>query len=130
MNFYDVLGISRDSTSREIKKAYYDLSKKYHPDKNIHSEDKFKGITEAYEVLSDVHKRMIYDQQIEPMDMMLYNPRWNMNSMFNFSVPMNTNVSSESISISTIIENGVQKTKKVITKNGKTKVEEYEKKLN
>ena len=53
-----------------------------------------------------------------------------MNSMFNFSVPMNTNVSSESISISTIIENGVQKTKKVITKNGKTKVEEYEKKLN
>lgn len=64
-DFYDVLGVSRSSTKAEIKKAYYKLAKQYHPDANKDDKtaaDKFKEVTEAYEVLSDDDQRQRYDQ--------------------------------------------------------------------
>eukprot|EP00300_Choanocystis_sp_HF-7_P010961 c17238_g1_i1.p1 GENE.c17238_g1_i1~~c17238_g1_i1.p1 ORF type:complete len:333 (+),score=70.39 c17238_g1_i1:84-1082(+) len=63
-DFYSTLGISRDASTEDIKKAYKKLALKYHPDrcKEPHAEEKFKQIAEAYEVLSDEKKREIYDR--------------------------------------------------------------------
>ncbi|MDK7050952.1 molecular chaperone DnaJ [Aerococcus sanguinicola] len=63
-DYYDILGVSKDASQAEIKKAYRKLSKKHHPDISDASdaEEKFKEITEAYEVLSDEQKRSQYDQ--------------------------------------------------------------------
>lgn len=63
-NFYDVLGVSKNSTADEIKKAYRKLALQYHPDRNKtkEAEQKFKEVTQAYEVLSDPQKKQTYDQ--------------------------------------------------------------------
>jgi molecular chaperone DnaJ len=63
-DYYDVLGISRDASDSEIKTAYRKLAHQYHPDKNREagSEDRFKEINEAYEVLSNPEKRDAYDR--------------------------------------------------------------------
>ena len=64
-DYYGVLGVGRDASSDEIKKAYRGLAFKYHPDKNQGdetAEEKFKEATEAFEVLSDEEKRTHYDQ--------------------------------------------------------------------
>jgi molecular chaperone DnaJ len=64
-DYYDVLGVSRSATLDEIKSAYRKLAMQYHPDRNPgnkEAEEKFKEITEAYEVLSDEEKRRRYDQ--------------------------------------------------------------------
>lgn len=63
-DFYEVLGVSKNASQAELKKAYRQLALKYHPDRNKASDaaDKFKEISEAYEVLSNPEKKKTYDQ--------------------------------------------------------------------
>ncbi|MCB1682894.1 MAG: molecular chaperone DnaJ [Pseudomonadales bacterium] len=64
-DYYEVLGLQRDASEADIKKAYRRLAMKHHPDRNpddTSSEEKFKEASEAYEVLSDAEKRQAYDQ--------------------------------------------------------------------
>ncbi len=64
-DYYEVLGVQKDASAEDIKKAYRQLALKYHPDRNPgdkNAEEKFKEAAEAYEVLSDPQKRSRYDQ--------------------------------------------------------------------
>jgi len=63
-DYYEVLGVARDSSEKDIKGAYRKLAMKYHPDRSEEAgaEEKFKEISEAYAVLSDPEKRQKYDQ--------------------------------------------------------------------
>ena len=61
-DYYEVLGVSKDASADEIKKAFRKLAVKYHPDKDGGDEVKFKEASEAYEVLKDAQKRQRYDQ--------------------------------------------------------------------
>lgn len=61
-DYYETLGVNKDASKDDIKKAFYKLAHKYHPDKKGGNEDKFKQVNEAYQVLSDDAKRLKYDQ--------------------------------------------------------------------
>ncbi len=64
-DFYEVLGVGRDASEREIKKAYKRLAMKFHPDRNAGDDsaaEKFKEVKEAYEILTDAQKKAAYDQ--------------------------------------------------------------------
>lgn len=67
VNYYKVLGLDRNATAEDVRRAYRKLALKWHPDKNLgessaEAEKRFKEISEAYEVLSDAEKRAIYDR--------------------------------------------------------------------
>ena len=61
-DYYQILGIAKNASSEEIKKAYYKLAHKYHPDKGDGDEKRFKEINEAYQTLSNKEKRSQYDR--------------------------------------------------------------------
>ena len=61
-DYYDILGVPKTASKDEIKKAFYKLAQKYHPDKKGGNEAKFKQANEAYQTLSDDDKRAKYDQ--------------------------------------------------------------------
>lgn len=66
-NYYDILGVQQTATHEEIKKSYRKLAFQFHPDRNqndINAENKFKEISTAYETLSDLNKRNLYDRKI------------------------------------------------------------------
>jgi molecular chaperone DnaJ len=62
-NYYDILDLNENASQDEIKKAYRKLSKQYHPDVNPQGEEKFKDISEAYDILGDESKKNNYDTQ-------------------------------------------------------------------
>ena len=99
--FYEILGVSRSSSEKEIKQAYRRLARQYHPDVNKNdksAEEKFKQINEAYEVLSDQNKRKLYDsygqnwKQAEGMNSNGFNPFTHNNMGFNFGGFQNINL--------------------------------------
>ena len=64
-DYYEVLGVPKNASEQDIKKAYRSMAKKYHPDRNKdnpEAEVKFKEVQEANEILSDSQKRAAYDQ--------------------------------------------------------------------
>jgi molecular chaperone DnaJ len=80
-DYYEILGVKRDASPDDLKKAFRHLARKYHPDLNKGSkeaEEKFKGINEAYQVLSDPQKKAQYDQvghaEFRPGDSASYKP--------------------------------------------------------
>ena len=87
-NYYEILGVSKEASFDEIKKAYRKLSLKYHPDKNGGEDSKFKEINESYSVLSDQSQREMYDMKMAGPNIqgipngMHFNPNDIMNMFF------------------------------------------------
>lgn len=93
-DYYDILGVKKDASADDIKKAYRKLAMKHHPDKNqgdAGAEERFKEISEAYDVLSDEGKRSNYDRYGDPdgqfhsnFDMNDFMSHFNMDDVFGY----------------------------------------------
>lgn len=81
-DYYEILGVPRNASEEDIKKAFRKLAHQYHPDKVHGNEEKFKELSEAYQVLSDQQKRKQYDQfgNSNPMGGAGFNPSWDFSS--------------------------------------------------
>jgi DnaJ-class molecular chaperone len=88
-NYYEILGVDKKSTQDDIKKAYRNLSKKYHPDKNGGDDSKFKEINEAYDTLGDEVKRREYDNPNQFGDGSTWTWNWSWNSHNSRQMPKN-----------------------------------------
>ena len=87
-DYYAILGVSKNASDDEIKKAYRNLAFKYHPDRNAGdktAEEKFKQINEAYSVLGDKQKRQAYDSPGFGAEQTFYNTYGNYNTYSGFS---------------------------------------------
>lgn len=138
MNYYEILNVPNDATLKEINKSYHELSMRFHPDKNPndkYSEEKFKLISEAYSTLSNYEKRIRYDNEINRNQLFRndffennFQRLMNFDSIFDESKLLmnNTRSNSKSVSVTTTIENGIKKTKKITNDNGNVNIEEYE----
>jgi len=84
-DYYEVLGVNKDATESELKKAYRTQSKKFHPDVNPEGEDQFKEVAEAYETLSNKEKKQSYDTYGHggPQPQRGSNSGFNMEDIFN-----------------------------------------------
>uniref|UniRef100_A0A663EN08 DnaJ heat shock protein family (Hsp40) member B8 n=1 Tax=Aquila chrysaetos chrysaetos TaxID=223781 RepID=A0A663EN08_AQUCH len=69
VDYYKVLGLQKSASQDDVKKSYRKLALKWHPDKNpsnkVEAEKQFKAVAEAYEVLSDPQKRLLYDRSVK-----------------------------------------------------------------
>ncbi len=89
MNYYDILGIRKNASSEDIKKAYKNLIKKYHPDvykgDKTFAEKKTTEIIEAYDVLSNPNSKQAYDEEIAPKNTYAYTPPQYTNTYDNYN---------------------------------------------
>ena len=91
MNYYDILEISQQATSDEIKRAYRKLSLQYHPDREGGDTTKFQNISQAYETLNDLEKRQMYDNKDNDKDN-YNNNNQTTQDIFNMFFRTNTNI--------------------------------------
>ena len=135
-DYYSILEISKNADKNTIKNSYKKLALKYHPDKNINNKtyvvDKFKEISEAYEVLSDEEKKNNYDngqniiiQNHNPFDI-FKNTFEKHNTSFNIDINNHTNFSSTNTTTQIIGNKKITRTEKTIQtgNNKQTTIEE------
>uniref|UniRef100_A0A6C0C222 J domain-containing protein n=1 Tax=viral metagenome TaxID=1070528 RepID=A0A6C0C222_9ZZZZ len=89
MGYYETLGINKNASPDEIKKAYRKLSLRYHPDKPTGDESKFKEINEAYSTLGDVEKKRIYDSGGNNLHRTFSSPNGGFDDLFNMFFDVN-----------------------------------------
>lgn len=117
-NYYEILGVSKSATADQIKKAYRKEALKYHPDRNKSNPEsaasKFREASEAYEVLGDAHKRLVYNDSIDQRSEQYpqYSNVWNSSPRF---VGDDIRISTK-VSLSEVV-NGVKKIFKIKRKD-------------